>query len=216
MSRRMWKSCLGAAILVTLLSAAPVGASVIVGGITFDDDAFADTLISSSGSYTVGGNTTDLTTAVVGYDVDNYAYSFSSGAYLELGFTDNVIVNDTGDDVALFELGLPDTFKFSLTIGGVTKEYLTVGTGYTGAGFALNVARINLDDFGVAAGASISSIVIGMDVLASGGTVPSFTAAGALNSRSNGVPEPSTIVTGGLAAVMGLGYGWRRKRRSAA
>ena len=134
MSRQMWKSWLGVAVLASLFSPGLAHASIVVGGITFDDNAFADTLISSSGDYTVGGNTSDLTTAVVGSDVDNFAFSFSPSTYLQLGYTDNVIVNGAGDDVALFELGVPDTFKFSLTIGGVTKEYLTADTGFTGDG----------------------------------------------------------------------------------
>ena len=46
----------------------------------------------------------------------------------------------------------------------------------------MNVAKINLDDFGVAAGTTISSIVVGMDVVAAEAPVPSFTAAGAINS----------------------------------
>lgn len=204
----MRKSLLaGVAVLVFAMSigAGRADATVIVGGLAFDDDAFADVLLGSSGSYTLGGAGT-LEDQLVGTNVADYAYSFTPGAFVLLGFTDNTLFNGAGDDLALFELGIPDTL--TLTIGGTTFSYVTVGTGFSAGGFSLNVALIDLSDFGLASGSSVDQIRLGLDTVASGGTVPSLTAAGALNSDP--VPEPGTLLLlgSGIATLVA-----RRRRQ---
>jgi hypothetical protein len=205
----MRKSVLaGVAVLVFAMSigAPRADATVIVGGLAFDDDAFADVLLGSSGSYTLGGAGT-LQDQLVGTNVADYAFSYSPGAFVLLGFTDNTVVNGTGSDLALFELGIPDTL--TLTIGGTTFSYLTVGTGFSAGGFALNVALIDLSDFGLAFGSSVDQIRLGLDTVGSTGTVPSLTAAGALNS-GDPVPEPGTLLLlgSGIATLVA-----RRRRQ---
>ena len=203
-------------ILFGVVLFATINASAVttIGGINFEDNAFADTLIQSVGAFDITGGT--LADVLTDIDEGTFAFSFTPGAFVELGFTDNVLVNGGGDDLALFELGVPDSFDLSLTLGGVTNNYLSVDTGFDAAGFNLNVATINLDDFGVASGASVSSLVVGLDTLGSGGTVPSLALVGAINSipvdGSGGaaVPEPSTYALF-IIGLVGLGYCKRGK-----
>ena len=178
----------------------------MVAGVNFQDNAFADSLISSSGTYTLGG-AASLSAAVTGSSLSKFATSATAGANLQLGFTDNYLVNGSGFDLALFELGTPSTF--AVTIGGVTHNYTSAGTGFTtligGTTYAVNEAQINLDDFGVASGAQLSTISIGMDVTPN---VPALSVVAALNSApvtSQMVPDAgSTISMLGLA-VVGIG-----------
>ena len=107
---------------------------------------------------------------------------------MQLGFTDNVIINGPGADLALFELGRPDTFKVSLTMGGTSILYPSQNSGYYIGPFLLNIALVNLDDFAIPSGASVSQIVVGLDTL-TGTSVPTLSLAGALNSVAP--PGPS-------------------------
>jgi len=187
--------CLVVAMALVFGIVSAANATVVVGGYSFDDNAFADYLISSSGSYTTSGGS--LESCVTGANVYTYAFSQTPGAYLDLGFSDNYLVNGPGNDLALFELGIPDTFGVSLTIGGTTHTYQTFYTGYSGGDYNLNVALVNLDDFGFATGSLFSHVVIGMDIVSGSGTVPSLAVVGALNS----IPEPATICLLGLGAL---------------
>lgn len=192
-----------------LVQASSTMASIFVGGYGFADNAFADKLISSTGDFTYSGAT--LESSVVGSNVDDYAYSWSQGASLTLKFVDNKPFNGYGYDLAIFELGVPDTFKISLKVGETTINYTTAATGYSAGGYSLNVALIDLSDFGVEPGSKIAKIILGMDY-ENGGTVPSLAAVGALNSCTCPVPEPSTYVAG-LSALGMLGMMLRRNRQ---
>lgn len=201
--------CVLAMLVVSLPSARAI---TTVAGINFQDNAFADTVISSSGSYTLVGAGT-LASAVTGSGVNKFAYSSSAGAYIQLGFADNYLVNGTGYDLALFEYGSASTF--SLTIGGITHTYLSAGTGFTsvinGTTYQINVAEINLDDFSVAVGTQLSSITVGMDNSANG--VPTLGVAGALNSAlisGQSVPDAGASISLLGLAILGLGI-FKRK-----
>ena len=126
---------------------------------------------------------------------------------MDLGFTDNVVVNGAGNDLVLFELGVPDSF--TVTINGVTHTYPTSGTGFNAGGFSLNAVALDLDAFGLGAGATINSLRL---AFVASGTVASTSLVGALNSRGfGGVPEPATwamMITG-----FGLVGGVLRSRR---
>jgi VPDSG-CTERM motif len=201
----MKKLAIKSALLMSLLLNAAPAHALVVGGINFDSNAFADTLQSSSGSFSTSGGA--LSSVLTDVDAATYAFSFSPGAYVQLGFTDNLVVNGAGNDLALFEVGVPDSFRFSLTIGGFTQTYNSVATGDTAGGFSLNLAQVDLSTFGVAAGATIDSIVIGLDIPASGGTVPSLSLVGAINSRSAGVPDGGAtlgLLASSCLALVGL------------
>ena len=172
--------------VLLVLGVTSVNAITTVAGINFQDNAFADTVISSSGTYTLNGAST-LQAAVTGSSLGKDAFSSLSGAFIQLGFTDNYLVNGSGIDLVLFDIGLPDTF--SVTLNGKTFDYGTSSTGMTGtganAGQEINVAAIDLSDFGIVAGAQLSSIMIGMDISGnSGTTLPSLSVAAALNSAA--------------------------------
>lgn len=197
---------IGAALL---LGATSASATISVGGFDFNDDAFADTLTASSGDFsTSGGSLADVLTDK---DAGTYAFSFSEGAFVELGFTDNLVINGMGNDLVLFELGVAD--PLTVTIGGVTLEVLTAATGFSAGGFSLNAIALDLDLFGIADGGSISSLRLAFPINQESGTVSSTSLVGALNSQSitGGVPEPTTWAM--LIAGFGLVGAAARRRR---
>ena len=202
----MRKAILSGAVALSTLSATAASASVTVGGFTFDNNAFVDTLLSSSGSFTVSGGT--LSSVLTDTNVATYAFPSSEGASLTLGFTDNVAVNGAGNDIVLFELGTPDTWN--VLINGVTHSYTSSATGESAGGFSLNAAALDLSDFGIGAGASITSLRLSF-VTSNSGTVASTSLVGALNSGPVGVPEPATWATM-LFGFGGLGAALRRRR----
>ena len=176
-----------------------------IAGYDFVENAFADNLISFYGDYTTYGG--DLAGVLTDSDPATYAYSYTEGAYVELGFTDNLLVNGTGADLALFDLGaLPGTFK--LTLEGTTIEYLTSYTNYAAGSYHLNVALVDLDDFGLGDNAQIGAVLIGMDYYDPPVPVPTLSLVGALNSAP--IPEPATIllVASGLVGLAAF----RRKK----
>ncbi|MDY7012496.1 MAG: hypothetical protein SVX43_02645 [Cyanobacteriota bacterium] len=85
---------------VLFTAVAPANAAIIVGGISFDDNAFADSIISAnfSGSIFPSGNT--LQEALLGSNINSHADT-SPGNFFELGFEDNFVLNGPGNDLAV-------------------------------------------------------------------------------------------------------------------
>lgn len=177
-----------------------------VGGITVADNGFADSLTASAGSFTTAGGT--LASVLTDQDAGTYAFSFSPGASVTLGFS-NGISNGAGADLAIFELGIPDTIQ--VTINGTTLDVLLGATGFNAGGFALNAATIDLSDFGLAPGAAITSVVFGLSVESGSSTVPSFSLAAAINTGTTDVPEPMSLALLG-SGLLGLAAFRRRQR----
>ncbi|GMQ88171.1 MAG: hypothetical protein BMS9Abin08_1398 [Gammaproteobacteria bacterium] len=181
--------------------------AAIIGG--FNVDKYANTLdaitpSSAALDLVLTGGT--LPGVITDQSVDTFL-NLPGGAtdpsvVLTLGFLAGDLVNGVGDDLVLFEIGTPDAF--SLTINGTTLSVaMTLDTGdkITG-GAQLNAIAIDLNDFGVAADAAISSIDVG---LARGGA--SFALAGTLVA----VPVPAAVwlFGSGLLGLVGVA---RRKK----
>jgi hypothetical protein len=171
--------------------AAPGFASALtVGGIEFAENAFADTVLSTNAasSHFVTGDpqvVVSAEVAITGANQDSY-FDPTGSEYVEVGFTDNVLRNRVGDDFVVFELGTAEVASVRLTVGGAQRNVQSTYTGFVNSyGVAINVAFFDLEDFGIAANATISSLVI-----AAVGA-PEFSAVAA-------IPEPSTALLLGL------------------
>jgi hypothetical protein len=201
------KKILVAVMALALFIPTVAQATISVGGYQFFDNAFVDSLVNSSGVFSTSGGT--LAQVLTDKSEATYAFSFTPGAFVTLAFTDNKLVNGQANDLAIFELGVPDTIN--VTIGATTLPYLTAATGFNAGGFALNVALVNLDAFGVPFGGTVNVLTLGMDTIASGGTVPSVSLVGALNSCPPPVPIPGTLLLLGSGMLGLVGLRLRRK-----
>lgn len=185
--------------------------AVTIAGISFDDDAFADIVVSAtpsgSGQFaketlvpsslqflTLPADFAILEAAVIGADLNQWISLRSSDARLTVGFTDLVPIDGPGDDIAIIEIGA--TAPIDVTISGVTLHYTSQTSSTPGTNFVF----IDLGDFGVSQTSSIT--------MASTSILNDIAAIGAINS----VPEPSTLVLAGIAAT-GFGVFGRRGAR---
>jgi hypothetical protein len=179
----------------------------LIGGLNII--SFADSLISLNGTFYTSGwslaSEETVAALLTDHDPGTSVFSPSPGAYVQLGFS-QPIVNGPGYDLALFELGTEDTFKLSLTLAGTTNEYLSAYTGFSVNDgdfvYNLNVAQINLDDFGLSLGATVDQIVVGLDIESIYGKRPSLSLAGALDQ----VPVPGAfwLLGSGLLGLAGM------------
>jgi hypothetical protein len=207
------------AALMLLAAVVPVRGATIVGGISFDDNAFVDEVVSYTDSWAIIGTAATIEDAVTGSDPTDGVFPFPNPgqATMVLAFTDNSLVNGPGDDLALFEYGnADDSVDVAVTVGGTAITYQALDTGYDvaisggGGTYNLNVALINLDDFGIVSGGALDKIEItplNLDAIFS------LNVAGAINSGppvtdDGGIPEPATL---GLLALGVVGLAIRER-----
>ncbi|WP_077035713.1 PEP-CTERM sorting domain-containing protein [Pelomonas sp. KK5] len=190
-----------------LIAASGAHAALSIGGLTFADDSYADQLVASTGIYTVNGPS--LAAALTDKDLSTWATSMTPGASVTLRFTDNSVVNGAGDDLALFEVGheayeySQEGFdSFNVTINGITRTYFTTETTTIVDDHNVNMTTLDLSFFGIAAGASVNEIQIGMD-FDTRGSRPQLQLVAAIHSgAATAVPEPQSFAM--LAAGLGV------------
>jgi hypothetical protein len=183
-------------IMLGLGAFAKPASAVTIGGIEVDTNALADLLLDSA-NVTSNGNSVE--SSIIDGNVATTVFASSTpGAFVKLGFS-NPILNAVGDDLALFELGLPDSF--SVEINGQTFDYQTYETGdFTDNPIrSINVATLDFSDFGIALGDYVSEILVKLDNLSpDNGTTPALGLVAGIRS----VPEPSAMF--GLLATAGF------------
>jgi hypothetical protein len=195
-----------------LASPPPASAAVTIAGFTFDDDAGADeiTLLPggpanftdcAAGIFTapsLPALTPDQSADVV-LTTGIMETWILGGATFDAAFIDNVIVNDAGPDLVVFEIGVTENFELAVDPGtGIFTAFQTFA--FTATGFAnsctdfapfngINATTVDLSAFGIAPGASVS--VIGINTLGSPDSFIGADIAGifALNSAP-AVPGP--------------------------
>jgi hypothetical protein len=190
-------------VVVMLVAGFNANASIVVGGYSFDDNAFADKLVSATANWTYGGGASSLEEALVGSNPADYAFAFGSDENVVLSFTDNAVINLSGPDLAIFELGTIESFALSITVGGLTHTYNAVDTGYTAGGFNLLIAKIDLDDFFVPAGGTVN--IVQLFPAPTNADPADFTVIAAMNN----IPEPAALTLLALGAILA-----GRKRRA--
>ncbi len=174
-------------------------ASTTVAGITFDDDAFADKVISYDGTWLPISYAMTLEEILTGSNPETYAAPLYPGGYAVLKFTDNFVINRSGADLAVFEKSGPgDEEPVSMTINGITNIYPTYATVYP----SISVARINLDDFNIPSGGVVNII----QANAVEGWDTDYNVFGAINNISAPVPIPGAVwlLASGLLGLLGV------------
>jgi len=160
---------------------------ITIGGVFFDDIGFVDAIGTYSGTWSGTLSTMIGSASLANTSSPSQIRSTSTADYVNLLFTNNVVWNNAGADLAIFEAsgaGSPGLAGCAvrLVINSIAKVY----TPYWIEGVTY-VSYINLDDFNIPIGTYITSIQI------TGYTCPEYVAASALH-----IPEPSTLVFFGM------------------
>ncbi len=202
--------------ILVLMWALPGQASIIVGGMTFDDNAFADVVIDYSPTAVFQSYTTDpfdrftvsAETALLGSDLRSSTIELGAGEYVSVGFRDNLIYNGNGADLAIFEMfATPEVGNIMVAAGGTSIAQSVVSLGSMNIGGVsnyVNVALVDLSDFGFALGQTT-------DYVRAYGNSSEYAAFGAINNRSASVPEPLTFAMVGMSL---FGLACLRPRKS--
>lgn len=218
-----------AAMALAAITGSANAATITVAGQSFDETAFADTVNATDGTnrlFGAGGSTapTDLNDALSGSNLQTGANCTSATCAYEALFTDNSVVNEAGDDLIIFGLGDPAGAEiFSISINGTTIggfDAAATGELVEGTSFDLASVSIDLSDFGIGLGETVSSVLFSY-TNATGGS-EEFLAFAAINNAVNGpvviddpdtpeVPLPAAfyIFAAGAAGLYGAG---RKKR----
>ena len=208
-------------------------AAIEIGGISFDDNAFSDRVLSTdfTGELTgcTGSTPSTIDEAIAGSNLNtwiDYGYhdmvpgpdgDYNSAApptqYIELAFTDNVVVNSAGADLAIFQIGTANSVRVALDKASIQSPYsdgavsvisdpVSFPTVYTNNCIQVRVAYVDLSDLGVPEGESVYRVFLTSPLMENGDVgwyspaypqlgVPELAGAAALNSapKDNYAPE---------------------------
>ena len=128
------------------------------GGYDFpNEEAFADAASEAgdppAGAGLLPNGAPSVHDALTDINLNSWVIAGGNQALADIRFTDNVIVNESGDDFVVFEYGTSDTYGVAVSTTG-TAAGLTAMIDYSGT------QAIDLDDFGIAADATVSFIRI--------------------------------------------------------
>ena len=161
-----------ALVLIALITASDAYADVTIDGFTFDDTAFPDAGFLVSGgpptfNFPMTGNVNDDLLMAADSNPDTFLSGFP--VIFDLSFIDNRLVNGSGPDLVIFDVGSPDLPEIAfieVEFEGVFRGpimYQVVDTGDMAAGETLYAMQIDLDDFLIPMGALIRTIRINND-----------------------------------------------------
>ena len=219
-----------AAVLVSLAAVATAAAQPIsIGGFTFEENASADhgVLLAGAaptfflcgvsdfnGEPTLPGLTVAESADVVLTDANSDTELFGL-ARIDVTFTDNVVVNEPGPDLVVFESTRPEDFSLALfdqAVGAFSSPvvYSPSPTGFLDScGFEINAAQIDLSSFGIANASTVSLVRIDnlgapgccegadpTDVLALHSAIPTN-----VDIRPGEAPNPVNLKARGLIPV---------------
>jgi len=212
-----------------------VAGTVSLGSFTFNSDQFGDTLSQSDGGTYAAANWVNIVASDPGSPAYLTGANFDTGI-ANIGLTGPVsytigyntpITNNSGADIGVVTARFSFGDAVTLTINGITKTYgpdpdPAISTGVSIPYYYapspllqpadLWVTLIDLNDFSVAGGASINSLVVTgspeLDLIRVAGLIPSS------SPSETPLPAALPLFASGLGAL-GL-FGWRRKKRAAA
>ena len=203
-------------ILASIFAAVEYAESTVtLAGISFEDNAFADVVVTTIGDPTferiVGPGVYDrvATTgedALLGHDLASMTIELQDNQGVAVAFTDNAVFNGPGDDLIIFEeYGEPEGGTIRVEVGGVQRLESAVFLGnfevLPGVTNYINAVYVDLSDYGFVANETTQYVEAFGQASPDGSEFAVFAAY-------NNIPEPGTILLLGLG-----GLGLLRRRR---
>lgn len=201
--------------------------AVSVAGITFDDNAIANQVTGSNGTFVnwnpafdiTGISSAQLATDMTDTSAASYVFSHDSNAYIDLAFTNTSVYNGAGNDLAIFFVGTGShTGNLTLlddNLGSIAFSDLTF-TGYNVPELfydasgkqiisPIYVSYLDLSVLGIEEGVALNNFRL---EIANASAAPSLLAA--LNTTAPAaVPLPPTLLLF-ISGLLGLAIKTRR------
>ncbi|ABD53636.1 VPLPA-CTERM sorting domain-containing protein [Jannaschia sp. CCS1] len=179
-----------------------------VGPFNFDNNAFAD---GAAIAATVAGTRGPAVGVASAADGNLASAANLNDSFVELFFTDNVLINGAGDDIVIFTNTNNNTVRLTTAsttaVPWVTGISTFIASGEPGntSGFSLSGQSIDLSDLGFADGAEVTDGLF----IYGGGVFTTVWDVAALNSGDAGPtdppPNPVPLPAGFVLLLGGLG-----------